>query len=282
MNFKINVFAVLAIFMLIAINVSGQKARNYYLSTSGQNKGDGSLLAPWKTLEKISSVTLHPGDTVFFKSGDRFDGHFVIKGSGTVSKKIVITAYGNGPKPIITGQVGQKGGGDYQEAILIENADNLLFDGLEVHNERMVSRPKVKDTDAFGILVNNTKGVMENLTFQNMTIRDVFAAQPMLDKNSFDAIQVSGISFRSSKNTSNDALKQIKNIEIKNSYFANLQRLGIQLKHGRGAEGVGNDSLNRIMNVHIHDNVFYYNGGSGVLPNGTYNCLIENNIFISR
>lgn len=254
---------------------------SYYLSSSeGSDANPGTKNAPWKTLDKISSAFLLPGDSVLFKCGDRFNGHFVVNGSGNAEKPVLITSYGSGEKPMLTGQVGEAGGGDYQEAVLVENHDHLIFDGLEIQNERTVSRPGVADTDAYGMyIVNSGDKVMHNFMFRNMTFRNVFAVQPILDPEDFNSIQVSELSFYSSKNTEAGKEKNIDKVEIEGSYFGNSQRFGILFKHSGGLSGIGNDSINRNMNIHIHNNEFYYNGGTGVLPNSTYNCLIEENIF---
>ncbi|MEM6643870.1 MAG: T9SS type A sorting domain-containing protein [Bacteroidota bacterium] len=272
-------FLLLSFAGIIPISVIAQQSKNYYLSAEGSDSNDGTEASPWLSLDKISATALQPGDSVFFRKGDRFDGHYIMNGSGTKENPIVITAYGEGDRPIITGEVGESGGGDYREAILVQNEDNLVFDGLEIQNDRLVSRSGVDDTDAFGIWVTATNGIYENYVFQNMSFKDVYAVEPILDRESFDAIQVSGLRVTSNRNTSNNQIKQIKNVEVKDSFFGNLQRFGIQFRASRGNEGIGNDSLNRIMNVHVHDNEFSYNGGTGVLPNGTYNCLIENNLF---
>ncbi|WP_066632004.1 T9SS type A sorting domain-containing protein [Labilibacter marinus] len=253
----------------------------YYVSSSeGNDDNIGTEDEPWLTLEKISAVTLMPGDTVLFKRGDEFKGHYSVSGSGSVEDPVLITAYGDGDKPIINGQVGTEAGGDYQEAIRIENCDNIIMDGIEVKNDRLVTRSGVRDTDAFGISIHNSSDkTMKNFVFRNLTVKDVFAVQPMLSHEDFDAIQVSGIRFTSARNTVEGKEKTIDGILIEDSYFANLQRLGIQFKGGGAAEGIGNDSINRIMNIEVRNNEFYYNGGTAVLPNGTYNCIIENNIF---
>lgn len=252
----------------------------FYLSASGNDANKGTIDAPWKTLDKISATTLYPGDKVFFKKGDRFDGHYVVNGSGIQDSPITITSYGTGEKPIITGEVGAAGGGDYKEAILVENQDNLIFDGLDVRNNRLVSRSGVSDTDAYGIAITNSSDVvMKNFVFRNMTIQNVYAVQPILDTANFDTIQVSGMQFSCSKNTVLGKEKNIQEILIEDSYFTNLQRFGIQFKHSGGNTGIGNDAINRNMNITVRNNEFYYNGGTGVLPNSTYNCLIENNIF---
>lgn len=262
------------------IGEPGNQTSYYISSSSGDDNDSGSIDAPWKSLDKISSAFLFPGDSVLFKRGDRFDGHFVVTSSGSAEKPILIACYGEGALPIISGEVGEAGSGDYQEAILVENAEYLIFDGIEIQNERLITRSGVADTDAYGIYVKNTgTKVMHNLVFQNMVFKNVFAVQPMLDPDDFNSIQVSGLAFQCSKNTEIGKEKNIDGILVKNCFFGNLQRFGIQFKHSGGNEGVGNDSINRNMNIHIHNNEFSYNGGTGVLPNSTYNCLIENNIF---
>ena len=95
--------------LIFCLSIHAQK--NYYLSNSlGSDSNKGHKSKPWKSLNQISKQKLKPGDTVFFKSGDTFNGHFVLNGSGSPSKPIVITSYGEGNKPIISGEVGQSGG----------------------------------------------------------------------------------------------------------------------------------------------------------------------------
>lgn len=259
--------------------ITRQKA--FYLSSSeGNDDNEGTINAPWLSLEKISATTLFPGDTVLFKRGDQFNGHYVVNGSGNEDLPVIITAYGEGERPIISGQVDSTGGGDYQEAILVENNDNLIFDGLDVQNERLASRSGVADTDAFGLHVKNTGDrIMRNLAFRNVHFKDVFAVQPILDPEDFNTIQVSGLNFSTSRNTEAGKEKHIRDVLVEDCYFANLQRFGIKFSHNGGNTGVGNDSINRNMNIVCRNNEFYYNGGTSILPSGTYNFLIENNIF---
>lgn len=261
--------------------VPARTARAFYLSSSsGDDASSGTKSAPWKSLEKISTTSLQAGDSVLFKRGDRFTGHFVVNGSGAPDQPVVISAYGFGEKPILSGQVGATGGGDYQEAILVQNQDHLVFDGLEIQNERLVSREGVKDVDAYGMFVyNNGTEVMRDFTFRNLVFRNVFAVEPILEREDFDAIQVTGLRFFVAKNNQVGQEKTIRDITVENCFFTNLQRFGIQFKHSGSATGVGNDSINRIMNIVCRNNEFSYNGGTAILPNRTYNCLIENNIF---
>lgn len=70
----------------------------YYVSNSGDDQNDGlSLETPWATLEKVAQTPLSYGDAVFFKRGDKWYGRLVMQNGVTYS------AYGEGPKPILTG-----------------------------------------------------------------------------------------------------------------------------------------------------------------------------------
>ena len=66
----------------------------YYVSADGCDENDGlSPESAWKTLEKVSSAPLLPGDGVRFKRGDLFRG-FVVTAPG-----VTYAAYGTGEKP---------------------------------------------------------------------------------------------------------------------------------------------------------------------------------------
>jgi len=85
-------------------------ATNYYFSSTDGDDSRSSAEAqnsstPWKTLNKLNSImsTLQPGDQVLFKRGDIFYGSIIATKAGTSSQRITFSAYGSGPKPIITG-----------------------------------------------------------------------------------------------------------------------------------------------------------------------------------
>ena len=113
---------------------------NFYLSSLGSDSNSGSQNNPWKTLSKLSAKELSAGDTVFFKKGDSFNGQLIVKGSGSSDQPIVFTSYGSGDKPIISGSMGSGGGGDNQQAIYVLNNDNMVFNDLEIQNNRVASK----------------------------------------------------------------------------------------------------------------------------------------------
>ena len=263
---KYPIFVLLLSYSLCAQN-------QYYLSSStGNDSNDGSQTQPWKTLSKISNTTLGPGDTVYFKKGDTFRGHFVVDGSGTEQSPITFTSYGNGNQPIISGSDHDYGGGDYREAMLVTNHDNMVFDDLEIQNHRTISRSGVGDLVSFGIRieVSDSNANLNNFSFRNMTFKNVYAlywVDPS-NQNAFNDFEVSGLTFISSWGGI------INNVIVEVSYFTDLQRIGVHIKNT-----MGKTSTKRNTNFVFRNNDFFQIGGTCVLPVRTENCLIENNIF---
>jgi hypothetical protein len=66
----------------------------------------------------------------------------------------------------------------------------------------------------------------------------------------------------------------INNVIIEESYFTDLQRIGVHIKNT-----MGKTSTKRNTNFVFRNNEFFQIGGTCVLPIRTENCLIENNIF---
>src|SRR5580765_6227794 len=81
--------------------------RSYFFSNSGNDSNDGSEVNPWKTIDKLNKTQLHPGDTVYFESGQTFPGNILLDANdaGSEMKSIMITSTGNG-KAVINGANG--------------------------------------------------------------------------------------------------------------------------------------------------------------------------------
>ncbi|MDC3115636.1 right-handed parallel beta-helix repeat-containing protein [Bacteroidota bacterium] len=104
-------------------------AQNYYISSSlGSDQNNGlSIQTPFKSIEKLNSMNFNAGDSIYFKSGDYWEGMFWVKGSGTLTEPIVIDVYGGNTKPIINGF-------GYQASVLIFNDQHIHINGLELYN----------------------------------------------------------------------------------------------------------------------------------------------------
>jgi parallel beta-helix repeat protein len=87
--------------MVIALKAS---STNYFISSSDIRANDSnpgtSPLAPWKSFTPVNSkASLATGDTIFLKRGDTFREQMNLK----AGRNLVITAYGIGDLPVISG-----------------------------------------------------------------------------------------------------------------------------------------------------------------------------------
>lgn len=72
----------------------------YYVSNGGDDANDGrSPSTAWASLDKIRDADLQYGDIVYFERGGTWYGKLVMRSGVTYS------AYGDGPKPVISGSV---------------------------------------------------------------------------------------------------------------------------------------------------------------------------------
>ena len=76
-------------------------AQNYYISSSATTSGSGSIISPWNSFVPLNALlaTSSPIDTIFLKSGDVFRDQMTI----ATASNFVITSYGAGNKPVISG-----------------------------------------------------------------------------------------------------------------------------------------------------------------------------------
>lgn len=111
---------------------------DYYVSNStGSDNAPGiSPELPWKSLNKVNSVTLNPGDRILLKRGDMWRESLVFARSGEPNNPIVLTAYGTGTKPQINGSALLTGWTNYASGIYQVNYSGfclgLLEDGVPI------------------------------------------------------------------------------------------------------------------------------------------------------
>src|SRR3954452_7817316 len=102
-----NLFTLLFVFLL-----NSAWANTYYFSAVSGDDSRSPIQAqnpstPWKSLNKLNDYfnKLKAGDAVLLKRGETFFGSINITKSGTEGSPIVISAYGNGAKPVVTALV---------------------------------------------------------------------------------------------------------------------------------------------------------------------------------
>ena len=103
--------------------------RSFYLDCNGNDRASGtSAGTAFRTLNKVSGLSLLAGDKVLLKRGCTFTGSLVAKSSGTAAAPIVYTTYGEGAAPTIVLNIDS-------EAVLV-GGNHLVFDGLNLTSTR--------------------------------------------------------------------------------------------------------------------------------------------------
>ncbi len=250
----------------------------FYVSNEGNDSNNGiSETTPWKSLQYVSKSKFIPGDSIFFRKGDVFTGHLTINSSGTTSTPIVFSSYGSGDKPIIDGA--NIDGGAFREAILIENQQFIELKDLKITNDRRVSKEGVSDDVSYGItIINSSDEILEYFRLTNLNIAEIYPVA-IPEEADFDNMKIAGVFVQSDRNTEIGTEKYIKNLVMEDCFVTRTGKFGFWSKHAGGDEGVGNEQLNRNNDFIFRNNHFFETGGSGIQPGGTYNCLVENNIF---
>ncbi len=96
----------------------------YYVSTSGSDSNSGtSSSSPWKSIAKVNTVNLNPGDSVLFKGGDTFDGTLNVGSgdTGSSSSPVTFSSY-SGQATINSGK---------SNGALVNNCTNVVFNDLK-------------------------------------------------------------------------------------------------------------------------------------------------------
>ena len=144
---------ILSIFIIV-----NTKANVYYVSSSlGNDLNNGlSIQSPFQSIEKLNSIQFNPGDSIYFKSGDYWEGMFWLNGSGSFSQPIVIGVYGGSIRPIINGF-------GYQASILIFNDQHIHINGLELYNSSYHLNSNVPST-----ILAQTPNLFSNIPANNI------------------------------------------------------------------------------------------------------------------
>jgi parallel beta-helix repeat protein len=122
----------LALLPLVFVSFLHTLATNYYVSNLGNDSNNGRSPAnSFLTLQKINSLNLQPGDTVFFRANDVFLGQLIIRHSGTSNLPVVFTTFGDGANATLSGaqmvNSWQKANNDISFASIDQQVFQLFF-----------------------------------------------------------------------------------------------------------------------------------------------------------
>ncbi|GIJ54484.1 choice-of-anchor Q domain-containing protein [Virgisporangium aurantiacum] len=126
--------------------VEVRAATTYYVDATGDDTRAGTSPATaWRTVAEVNRRTLHPGDAVLFRQGQRFDDARLLAGVASVT----YGSYGTGARPVLDG-----GGGDAHTVDV--TAPFVAVQDLQVQNGG--------DVDKVGIAVSAPDVVVRRVT----------------------------------------------------------------------------------------------------------------------
>ncbi|MHC4912442.1 MAG: right-handed parallel beta-helix repeat-containing protein, partial [Planctomycetota bacterium] len=84
----------------------------YYVSPSGNDNNSGtSAQDAWATIDKVTTVTFSPGDSILFEGGETFSGQLAFDASdaGTPTSPVTVSSYGSGRATLSNPTMGVEG-----------------------------------------------------------------------------------------------------------------------------------------------------------------------------
>ena len=138
-------------------------AANYYVATTGSDTNAGTVLSPWKTVQKAAD-TLKPGDTAYVRAG--VYGKVTVNVSGTAADGPVTFCNFPGETPVIdaTNVVPPN---DDTGLFLLENRSYVVIEGFVLRNYKTAN---VALTPAGIMLV----GACQHVQIRGCGIHDIF------------------------------------------------------------------------------------------------------------
>lgn len=235
------------------ITVTTLVSQNYYfdLTQGSDDYSDNSIETPWKSLSKLNSVFLEPGDSILLKSGQSWKGQIKPLGMGAKGYPIVLCTYDGNDKAMINGD------GLTGAVIHIHNSGFWHIDNLEITNTADNQESRI------GILISADDGIHKHFRLRNLHIHDISG------RYSFEIIgkNTGGIGIIGENNARFD------DILIENCEINNITRVGIFTNGNNGSRGD-----RPITNLIIRKNTISYCAGDGIIVRYAHRPLIEHNI----
>lgn len=256
--------------LVACVFVTEAAGATYHLdSATGDDTRKGTSPATaWRSLERVNRKTFQPGDRVLLRAGDKWEGTFQPRGSGTEGKPIVIDRYGDGSKPEIAGR------GRVPVALRLENQSFI-----EVHNLAISNFSEAGERDLRGVEVRvRDLGWVKHVYLKGLDIHDVNGVSDYTDDGSTVAKSFGGLATiieGDSKQTAWDDLR------IEDCTVRDVGPIGIVMLSPWMAGHHDNDPRNWFPSrgVVMRGNKIERTARNGLIVRGCVAPLVEHNFF---
>ena len=296
----------------VSVKAEGNTANGttYYVdSQRGDDSNDGTAEnKAFRTLGKVNELNLEPGDTVLLKKGSVFEDQalkFTKEDSGTVEAPVKISTYGEGSRPQINtnghglwelnygtplDNQNHKWKGTVSSSILIEDAEYLEIEGLELTNDRNSATDTEKDkayNDAYAMDRTGVAGVAkDNGTVDHIVLNDLYIHN--VTGNVYNKHMTNGgIYFIVAKptNEGETGIARYNDIQIRNCSLDTVNRWGIAVGYTyqwrqftTGALSDATMAKYASSNVVIENNYLNHVGGDAITTMYLDRPLVQYNV----
>ena len=156
--FRYVLYALVAALLFMPRWAGGQAAaaHAYFIDCSVAAAGDGSSAHPWNSLAAAQAHPFAARDRIALARGTVCQGSFSPQGSGVEGSPIHLTAYGQGPRPLIVAAVKDR------QALSLFNQEYWQIDSLDLSG-----------ANTYGLFVSGDKGTLHHIYLENLFVHDV-------------------------------------------------------------------------------------------------------------
>ncbi len=252
--------------LALLVSCSANNSTYYFDPDSGNDANTGtSSVQPLRSLARIRSLKINPGDSILLKSGAVFTEKLWFTGKGAVGKPVVIGKYGGEKMPYL------KGDGSCREMIHVYNSEYIVIRDLEISNKSDQPLPLLT-----GLLVElHNYGVAKEITVDNLYVHDVYGSLLKGDGYSHKDVGAGqAMLFQNLTNGEKDSVSSnFDGLLIQNCKIKDCQRNGIMM-WGNWVRKHWNPNLRVVIRHNELDGV----PGDGIVPVGCESPLVEYNV----
>lgn len=246
----------------ISCNIEGDNNR--------KNAEDESAIFYINTQEDFDEWSNHdfpPGSEVLFSTGQKFQGQFILRGSGTEQAPNMATAYNSETGEVYTEWIDDKplieGEGKVESCLLLKNSSFWEINNIEVTN---TNGTKEQQGEILGILVEaRDVGIVSDITVKNCYVHHV--------NGEVGGKKTGGIQ----ANVKGKAtITKINNLTIENNIVSRVGGVGISNQSSYG--NIVSDDFHPWTGLVFRGNRVEYTGRNGIICRYAIDPLVEYNV----
>lgn len=302
--------AKLSLIWLAILSMHNALATDYFInSIVGKDDNYGtSMDKPFRTIEKINTIQLKPGDKILFAAGQIFAGELKLIGiQGLPHQPVVVGSYyagsGNAKSdhsPYFGINAKSKANG-----ILIQDCSYIIVKHATIEADGYDGEKSVEDKMRVGVKITATQGkICRNIQLDSLEIKNIYFENKGFIRGAEEVKTANG-SQRYGwgiRLMADNPTAQITEIDISHCNISNVSHTGIKLTGANknihwvsiyendiaytGGPGI---QMSEVKNIHVHHNTVDHSGsnndsrkwgrGSGLWTWGASQVLIEHNSF---